>query len=111
MSTNNETNPSTNTNSSLENLNAALFDQLKRLNAEDCDIEKEVQRSRAMSSITSNIIDSGKLQLEAERFVAERTPSNQAPKDPIDITPLLKKPSKGPHNINLGAPQTERKEN
>lgn len=54
----------------LSDLNNHLFEQLERLNdaeSED-EIQQELSRSKAVSDIAKNVIDNGKLVLEAQRF-------------------------------------------
>lgn len=58
------------TKNTLADLNNHLFMQLERLN--DAETEEEVKqelgRSKAVSGIARNVIDNGKLVLEAQRF-------------------------------------------
>lgn len=58
------------TRNTLSDLNNHLFEQLERLN--DAETEEEIQqelgRSKAVEGIAKNVIDNGKLVLEAQRF-------------------------------------------
>lgn len=58
----------------LTELNNQLFAQLKRINNEALageDLEKEIERSKAVTGISKTIIDNAKLALDAEKFRAE----------------------------------------
>lgn len=55
-------------------LHNILFEQLERLNDEELDsesIEKEIKRSRALTSVAQTIIDNGNLILNAKKHVDE----------------------------------------
>jgi hypothetical protein len=53
----------------LANLNESLFDQLNRLSdAKGEELKLEIERSKAMSGISREIIDNAKLALEAHRI-------------------------------------------
>ncbi|TXK52361.1 hypothetical protein FVR03_01205 [Pontibacter qinzhouensis] len=57
----------------LSDLNNHLFAQLERLNDDDLtadQVEKEIGRAKAISSIASQVIHSSKVTLEAMRLVA-----------------------------------------
>lgn len=57
-------------------LNNHLFEQLERLNDDDLkgdELKDEIQRSKAVASVSSNIIANSKLAFEAEKFRAELT--------------------------------------
>jgi predicted sugar kinase len=59
----------------LGDLNGYLFEQLERLNDVEMDVEQltqEIKRSKAVSGIAGNIIDNGKLVLEAQKFRDEK---------------------------------------
>lgn len=56
------------TRNTLMDLNNALFEQLERLNSDDVDLEKEVTRTKAMESVSRNIIDNARVVLEAQRL-------------------------------------------
>lgn len=48
-----------------------LFEQLERLNDEDltdAELEKEMDRSKAMTDLSKAIIDNAKIALDAEKF-------------------------------------------
>ena len=56
----------------LEDLNNHLFAQLERLNDEELkteDLEKEIERSKAVTSVATKIIENGSLVLQARKFV------------------------------------------
>lgn len=58
----------------MEDLNNHLFAQLERLGDEDLTdekLEKEIHRSKAISSIARNLADNAKLQLEAQKLFAD----------------------------------------
>ncbi|MDK6688308.1 hypothetical protein QP246_02390 [Aerococcus urinae] len=55
-------------------LNNHLFEQLERLNDEslsDEELKKEIERSKAMANVSTQIIDNSRLALEATKFKAE----------------------------------------
>lgn len=57
------------TKNTLSDLNNHLFEQLERLNdASDESLNDEINRSKAVTDIAKNVIDNGKLVLEAEKF-------------------------------------------
>ena len=58
----------------LADLNNHLFEQLERLNDDDLkgeDLQVEMERAKAMTSIAQQIISNGSLALQAEKFKAE----------------------------------------
>ena len=56
----------------ITDLNNLLFEQLERLiDAEDDEIEKEINRSRAVSSIATNIVSTADLTLKATEIQLE----------------------------------------
>jgi hypothetical protein len=58
----------------LGDLNNHLFAQLERLNDEDLkgeELQKEIERARAVTSVASQIIQNGNLVLQTEKFKAE----------------------------------------
>ena len=60
----------------LQDMNNALFEQLERLQDDEAmkdpdTFEREMKRSQAVTSIASQIIQSGTLSLKAARFAAE----------------------------------------
>lgn len=58
----------------LTDLNDHMFAQLERLNDETLsgeEIEKEIERSKAVTGISKTIIDNARLALQAEQFKAE----------------------------------------
>lgn len=65
---------------SLADLNLHLFEQLERLNDEDLqgeELEKEINRSKAITDVASKIIDNGNLVLKAVHEQNEYGPGNQ----------------------------------
>lgn len=58
--------------STLNNLNAKLFDQLDRLAVADkSDLDKEIARAQSMSEIGKQIIDAHRTQIDAVKIVAQ----------------------------------------
>lgn len=58
----------------LENLNDHLFEQLERLNDETLtgeELDEEIKRSRAISSIAGNIINNANVMLNARKHIDE----------------------------------------
>jgi len=58
----------------LNDLNNHLFEQMERLNDEDLsseELEREIKRAKAMSSIASNIVCNAALALEAQQYIDE----------------------------------------
>lgn len=58
----------------LTDLNNHLFEQLERLNDDDLkgeELEEEISRTRAISSIATKIIDNGQLILNAQKVQQE----------------------------------------
>lgn len=51
----------------LTKLNDILFDQLNRLNKDDCDIQKETDRAKAMSSLAKEAVNNARLAFEASK--------------------------------------------
>lgn len=60
------------TRNTIRDLNLHLFEQLERLNDENVDLEVEIKRSKAMTDISKQIIDIGKLEIEAYKVYDER---------------------------------------
>jgi hypothetical protein len=59
----------------LGDLNNHLFAQLERLNDEDIkgeDLKEEIERSKAVMGIAKNIIDTGSLVLQGQKFIGDR---------------------------------------
>ena len=59
----------------LGDLNGYLFEQLERLNDEDMDedtLKTELRRSKAVAEVAKQIIENGKLVLDAQKFVYKR---------------------------------------
>lgn len=57
----------------LTDLNDHLFEQLERLNDEDLtseELEKEIERSKAMTNVARVIIENGRLALDAQELKA-----------------------------------------
>lgn len=58
----------------IQDLNDHLFAQLERLNDEDLtqeQLEKEIQRSKAVTAVSNQIINDAKLALDATRLQVE----------------------------------------
>lgn len=58
----------------LSDLNNHLFEQLERLNDDDLteeDLQKEINRAKAVSNIAAQIINSGQLALNAQKFAMD----------------------------------------
>lgn len=73
----------------LTDLNNHLFEQLERLNDEDLSeeqLEKEIKRSKAITSIATNIINNGNLILNSMKFVED---NGLAVDKDIDPTKLI----------------------
>jgi hypothetical protein len=66
---------------SLGDLNNHLFAALERLNDEDITGDKlneEIQRARTIANVSRQIIDNGKLALDAMRFKDEKLDADKA---------------------------------
>lgn len=68
----------------LQDLNNVLFEQLERLQDDEAlkdpdAFERELKRSQAVSSIATQIIQSGQLSLKAATFVANYGEEGHAP--------------------------------
>lgn len=59
------------THNTLIDLNNFLFGQLERLDDPDCDLEKEVARSKAMVDIGKVIVENADLALRGAQYVSE----------------------------------------
>ena len=55
----------------LNDLNNILFEQLERLMDEDCDLDQEIKRAKAVSNVAKNIIDNANVALEGAKYVDE----------------------------------------
>ena len=68
----------------LGSLNDIMFDQLKRLNNEKIskeELKEEIERSKAMAQVSTQIINTSKVVLDAERYKNDRMdPDRQTPK-------------------------------
>lgn len=65
----------------LADLNNHLFAQMERLSDEDISVEeltKELNRSKAIVSVSSQIIQNGNLALNAQKFVADTNGRSKA---------------------------------
>lgn len=61
-------------NNKLTDLNNYLFEQLERLNDDELleqNFEKEIARSKAITNVSSQIINNAKLSLDAKKYVDE----------------------------------------
>lgn len=68
------------TKNTLKDLNDHLFMQLERLNDEELDketLDREIQRSKALSNVASKIIDNGRLVLDAQKFADDKLDANK----------------------------------
>ena len=62
-------------NNKLTDLNNFLFAEMERLNDEELsadELQKEIERARAITSVSNQIIQNGALALKAEKFKDER---------------------------------------
>lgn len=67
----------------LYDLNNHLFSQLERLSDEDLkgeDLQEEIQRARAVTSVSTQIINNGNLVLRAEKMKKEYGEKENIPK-------------------------------
>ena len=67
----------------LTSLNDILFDQLNRLNKDDCDIKQETERGKAMAIIAKEAVNNARLAFEASKHYhgeAGLVEKNQKPK-------------------------------
>ena len=55
----------------LSDLNNYLFEQLERLNDDDCVLENEIERAKAITSVATQIISNGNLVLKAKQLQKE----------------------------------------
>lgn len=55
----------------LADLNNYLFEQLERLNDDDCILENEIERAKAITSVATQIISNGNLVLKAKQLQKE----------------------------------------
>ena len=58
----------------LGDLNNYLFEQLERLNDDELieeNMDKEIKRTKSITSVATNIINNAKLALDAQRFIDE----------------------------------------
>lgn len=61
------------TRNTLTDLNNHLFEQMERLNdATDEELKGELQRSKVLSGLSKNIINNGRLMLDAHKFNDDR---------------------------------------
>lgn len=66
----------------LSDLNNYLFEQLERLNDEDIDNERlqfEIERTKAVTVISNQIISNAKLVLDAQKSIADLTETQKLP--------------------------------
>lgn len=67
-------------NNTLSDLNNHLFAQLERLSDEELteeQLEKEMQRAKAVNGVAKNIIDNAKTALEGAQFAYTKLPGNK----------------------------------
>lgn len=80
----------------LEDLNNMLFNQLVRLDKDDIsdeEMNKEINRSKAMNGIAHTIVDNARVVLDAAKFMDNREDAN----------------SKLPYMIGVDAPDDNKK--
>ena len=73
----------------LSDLNNHLFEMIERLNDDDLSdeqLEREIKRANAMTSISSQIINNAKVELEATKIVLDYSRTAQEPKLPPMIS-------------------------
>ncbi len=66
----------------LVDLNNHLFEQIERLNDEELtgeELEKEIKRSKAITSLASNVISNAALALEGEKYINDFRGSAKLP--------------------------------
>ena len=66
----------------LADLNNHLFAEMERLGDEDLkgeELKEEIERARAVSNVSTKIIESANLVLEAEKFKEERLSGDDLP--------------------------------
>lgn len=62
----------------LSDLNNHLFEQLERISdVEDEKLPAEIERAKAVSTVAKNIIENGKLALDAEKFRDDKLDANR----------------------------------
>lgn len=54
----------------IEDLNNHLFAQLERLDDPELDLDKEIQKAKAVSAVASQIINANRLTIDAMKLVA-----------------------------------------
>lgn len=72
-------------NNNLASLNNYLFEELERLNddeelKDDGNLEKEIKRSKAITSVAQTIINNANTVLEAQKFMNDTTGKTEIPK-------------------------------
>lgn len=72
-------------NNNLASLNNYLFEELERLNddeelKDDSNLEKEIKRSKAITSVAQTIINNANTVLEAQKFMNDTTGKAEIPK-------------------------------
>lgn len=73
----------------LTNLNDHLFEMIERLNDDDLtneELEREIKRANAMTSISNQIINNAKVELDATKLVLDYSRNVQEPKLPPMIS-------------------------
>lgn len=81
----------------LSDLNNHLFAQLERLGDEDLtpeELEKEIERAKAINGVAKNIIDNAKVALEGSRFAYESLPANKDMSDQFKLKESSLNPNK-----------------
>ena len=75
-------------NNTLSDLNNHLFAQLERLGDEDQQPEQlqlEINRSKAISSIAKNIIDNARVTIEGTKFIYDTIPKTDTVPDQFKL--------------------------
>ena len=72
----------------LSDLNNHLFAQLERLGDEEItqeDLNKEIERTKAINGIAKNIIDNAKTALQGAEFTYDKLPGNKTMPDQFKL--------------------------
>lgn len=75
-------------NNKLTDLNNHLFAQLERLSDEDLNpeqLQKEIERTKAVNGVAKNIIENAKTTLEATKYITNEMPRNKSIPDQFKL--------------------------